>query len=354
MRVVKQPVRATEKQAAAFRIVIGLGLLFSLAANLPGHMSVDSVIALTQARTGVRATWAPAVFSWLLKLFDELLAGTGLYVTATASLLFFSLISLPGLRGRASWAAVVLAAGAIFTPQLLIYQGIVWRDVVFANLSVAGFIFLAHGLQGWGKRAPWLALGAALICLVLASLVRQNGLLLALAAIGVLAWTLKGRGRRVVAAWSLGAVAVAAVLAFGINTVAQPAKEGPKLRAGAEALILQHYDIVGAKAHHPKLRFSEIGEHDPAAQAYFEAEAARHYSSARIDTLDTDPVFRKALWKIPNDVMQEQWRAVVIHYPAEGRGAHRLCQALLPDADPVPPDLRRAGLGGGPVAVAPA
>src|SRR4051812_40249175 len=110
------------------------GLLFVLAANLPGHLTLDSVVALVEARTGVRQTWAPAVSSWILKLFDSLVAGTGLYVTASAALLFVSLISLARLRGRATWLAVLAGVLAIATPQVLIYQGIVWRDVLFANL----------------------------------------------------------------------------------------------------------------------------------------------------------------------------------------------------------------------------
>src|SRR5205085_11699679 len=98
-----------------FRLAIGAGLLGALAMNLPGHLTVDSVVALVEARTGVRQTWAPAISSWLLKIFDWISPGTGLYVTVTAALLFIALMSLPSLRPRTSWLAVVLAALVIFT-----------------------------------------------------------------------------------------------------------------------------------------------------------------------------------------------------------------------------------------------
>src|SRR4051812_26992381 len=45
----------------AFRFAMAGGLLLVLAANLPGQMSLDSVVALVEARTNVRQTWAPAV-----------------------------------------------------------------------------------------------------------------------------------------------------------------------------------------------------------------------------------------------------------------------------------------------------
>src|ERR1700735_4866596 len=166
------------------------GLLLTRAANVPGQMSFDSVVSLVEARSNTRQTWAPAVSSWVLKPFDHLVAGTGLYVTASAALLFFSLMSLTRLRPRASWGAVVLGVLAILTPQFLIYQGIVWRDVLFANLSVAGFIFLAHAATLWPSRSrAILPLVGAVACLALAALARQNGLILAVAGAGVLAWT---------------------------------------------------------------------------------------------------------------------------------------------------------------------
>ena len=303
---------------AAFRIAMAAGLLLTLAANVPGQMSLDSVVALTEARTGVRQTWAPAVSSWILKLFDGLVAGTGLYVTASAALLFFSLMSLTRLRPRSSWLAVGLGVLALLTPQVLIYQGIVWRDVLFANLTLAGFILLAHVAKGWGPRPPIVALAGALagalVCLALAALVRQNGMILVVAAASVLAWTARQGGWRVSLAWGLGGLAAVSLLALGINRIAQPPEGGPTLRPAS--LILEHYDVVGAKAHHPRLRLKEIAKVDPAAAALIEAQATQHYSAARVDTLDLDPVYRRTLWHVPDAAMHAQWRRIVIHYPA--------------------------------------
>ena len=312
-----QASRDTRGSAAAvvFRIAMAAGLLLGLAANLPGHMSLDSVVTLTEARTGVRQTWAPAVSSWILRPFDAVVSGTGLYVAACAALLFLSLMSLPRLRGRATWLAAGLGVLAIATPQVLIYQGIVWRDVLFANLTIAGFICLAHAVRRWDSR-PVLPLAGALACLALAALVRQNGLILVVAAAGALAWTARRGGLRASLAWGGGSLVAVAVLALAFNHLAQPPKTVAKLRLNTPALILEHYDIVGAKAHHPKLKFKEIGKVDRAAQALLEAQSQRIYSATRVDTLDSDEAFRKTIWHVPDAAMNAQWRAVILHYPA--------------------------------------
>jgi hypothetical protein len=303
------------KAGPAFRIAMAAGLLLTLAANVPGQLSFDSVISLTEARTNVRQTWAPVISSGILKPFDALLSGTGLYVTASAALLFVSLMSLTRLRPRSTWWAVILGAAMILTPQVLIYQGIVWRDVLFANLSIAGFVMLAHAAERWSAR-PILPLAGALVCLALAALARQNGLVMVLAGAGVLAWTARGAGWRASLAWGLGGLAACLVLAAGFDRLAQPGKIPDGLKKNLGALILEHYDIVGAKAHHPRLKLKEIRKVDPEAADLLEAKASQIYTPSRVDTLDVDEAYRKALWRVPPEAMNAQWRRVVIHYPA--------------------------------------
>jgi hypothetical protein len=302
--------------ARAYRFVLAAGLLLTLAANLPGQMSTDSVVALTEARTGVRQTWAPPAASWVLKPFDQLVPGTGLYVAAVAAVLFLSLMALPRLRPRASWAAVALAAVFALTPQLLIYPGIVWRDVLFATLTIAGFVLLARAAKGWAGRPAWIAIGLSIACLTLGSLVRQNGAVFLLAAILVVAGLAASGGWRRALAWGAGLAAGAALLAVVIGHLATPPETVAKLRLNAASLILEHYDVVGAKAHHPRLKLKEIGKADPAAQALIEQEGSRIYTPSRVDTLDLDDTFRRTLWHVPDAAMHAQWRRIIVHYPA--------------------------------------
>ena len=92
-------------RAKAFRIVMAVGLLLTLAANVPRPpVAATLVTALTEARSGLRQTWAPPMASWLLRPFDALLSGTGLYVAASSAVLFLALMSLTRLRPRTTWA----------------------------------------------------------------------------------------------------------------------------------------------------------------------------------------------------------------------------------------------------------
>ena len=76
--------------------------------NQPGHLSVDSVLGLEEGRFGIRKTWNPAIFGWLLGVMDRIYPGPFL-----VTVLIFLLIKLiPGdpataiLGERASDAAI--------------------------------------------------------------------------------------------------------------------------------------------------------------------------------------------------------------------------------------------------------
>ncbi len=148
--------RATLNARRALQAVLCAGFLFLLATSLPGHLSSDSVVQLYEGRFGVRESFGPAVYAKILGLFDGVVPGTGLYVTASALILFWALLSLAALRGRVSWLAVGFALLAVASPTLMLFQGVVWKDILFANLTVAGFVALASAAKAWtGERRPW-------------------------------------------------------------------------------------------------------------------------------------------------------------------------------------------------------
>ena len=178
------------RRTGAERIYFGVlaaGLLLILAASLPGHMTTDSVIQLAEGRSGVQRSFNPAFMSWLLGKFDSVLSGTALFVTFNMVLFFGALAALPGLARRAHGLAALVLLAVIATPQVAIYQGIVWKDVFFANAAIAGTVLMAISVDPAtgqsGRRTAW-SFGLAL--LVVAALVRQNGVLaLGAAALGV-------------------------------------------------------------------------------------------------------------------------------------------------------------------------
>ena len=73
---------------AAYRAVLAAGLLVLLGANLPGHLSYDSVAQLYEGHFHVRETWGPAPYAWILGLFQSDVigphTGTGFPVRAGA------------------------------------------------------------------------------------------------------------------------------------------------------------------------------------------------------------------------------------------------------------------------------
>jgi hypothetical protein len=308
----------------AYSAVLAGGLLLMLAANLPGHLSVDSIMQLYEGRMEVRETFAPAIFSLILRLFDSLVPGTGLYVTASGLLLYGSLISLRGLRPRVSWLSVPVALAIVFTPALLVYQGIVWRDVFFANVSVAGFVCLAHAATRWGEKpVRWTALAAALVLFALAAIVRQNGLIVVVMGTLAVAWSARAGGWRPMTAYGVGFLAAVLLLAQTLAVVAQPRAAGPDQAMGIGLRILLHYDIVAAVAQRPDLPLAEIDAADAASDDFLRANARDAYSPERVDFFDRVPDLGKHLWPLPGDAVRGQWLQIVTEHP-KLYVAHRL------------------------------
>lgn len=310
--------RAPETLATtAFRLALWGGLLLMLGANLPGHLSFDSVTQLHEGRAGVRETWAPATMSWILGRFDALVPGTGLYVVASALTLFASLLALRGLRPRLSWLAPPVALAMVLTPDFLVYQAIVWKDVLFANLAVAGFVCLAYAARRWGDtRARLAPLVLALLLLSVGALVRQNGAVAVLMAAVALAWTARGGGARAVLGWGLGFLLASLVLSQAIGLAVQPPGTSAKEDTRRGVRVLQHYDVVGAVAHDPALRLAVIAKASPQAELVIRSEGARVYSPERVDSFHASPTLGPALWGTPDDVMSAQWREIVLRHPA--------------------------------------
>ena len=305
----------------ALRFVIAAGFLIMLGANLPGHLSYDSVSQLSEGHFHVRSTWGPVLFAWLLGFFDGLLPGASLYVVASGLLFFGTLASLVDLRTRTGWLAVLVAGLVVLSPQVLIYQAIVWKDVAFANTAVAALVCLAHAARNWSdRRRRWLWLAGALVLLGIAAQVRQNGLIAAILASVALGWIgADGRWRRGLA-WGVGGLAAVLLVAklmttLALGTMAVTAAS-PSANATATGIsILQKYDVIGAHALDPTYRLSIMAANNPAAAAVVEARAKIDYSGRRVDFIDRDKVITDAMWAIPDEVASRQWVDLVTKHP---------------------------------------
>ncbi|WP_296595310.1 hypothetical protein [Phenylobacterium sp.] len=302
----------------AFWAVLAGAFLLMLRLNLPGHLTVDSVLALHEGRFGVRTTWNPAFFGWLLGVLDRIHTGTALAVMLSGAVLFGAWALLPAVRGRTSWLAPVLALGLVALPQVMIYPGIVWKDVQFAVATLAGFSLLAFGVRDRLGRTPWLSLAAAALLFAAAGLLRQNGLILALPAALAIAWSRSAyKGWLRSAALAVAWLATVAALTFMLSVVAQPQGIGAPDAAGGKGLrILQNYDLAAAAALEPGRRMPYIERASPAAAAHLRAHAAEFYSPERVDKMASDERMSQ-LWRtVPPAVARAEWFALIRDDPA--------------------------------------
>lgn len=301
----------------AFRFVVAAGFLAMLGANLPGHLSYDSVAQLSEGHFHHRSTWGPVLYAWILGFFDGIVPGTGLYVAASGLIFFGSLASLADLRPRTSWLAVALAVAVMLTPQVIIYQAIVWKDVAFATTAVGGVICLAHAAKHWtmtGRR--WLWLACALLLLAVAAQVRQNGLIVTMVAAVALGWIAsQGRWLRG-AVWGLAGFVAVVALAQTLTVLSTP-PHTPKSESGMSTgiHIIQNYDLIGAAALDPTYRLTILARAAAGPAAVVQQRSKLDYSGRRVDFIDRDQVLSNAVNSIPPEATQAQWIDLVTKRP---------------------------------------
>jgi hypothetical protein len=301
----------------AFRIVLASAFALLLWQNLPGHLTVDSVLALREGRLGLRETWNPAIYGWLLGISDRITPGAAALVGLSSALVFGSLALLPALRARTSWWAPPTALLVAGLPQLMLYPAIVWKDVLFSAAALAGFVVLAVALRaGLRRSARWgLALSALLIAA--AGLLRQNGLIVAAPAALAIAWVCWPRGGRQAIGVALGWLAAVLVLTMAINMVARPQGVGGPDEAGAKGLrILQMYDIMGAARLQLGRPTPQIDRASPATGDYIRASAGRLYSAERVDVMSGDAQYDLISQRAPRSAVQAEWFDLVLGDPA--------------------------------------
>lgn len=305
------------------RIIFVAGFLFMVGANAPGHLSFDSIAQLHEGRFHVRVSWAPAMYAWLLGFFDRIVPGTGLYLTASAALLFASLMSLRSLRPATSWFAPAVALGLVLSPLVLVYQGIVWKDVLLANLVIAAFACLAHAANGWrDRRLRFLLVAPAVLMLAIGALIRQNGVVMVPMAALVLSWTARREGWRQALTWG-GAFLFVCLLTIKIlGAAVEPEGDDPDVSLNRGVRIVQHYDIIGAVKHNPDIPLGRLAAARPSAEALIRRDLVSVYSPERVDTIARAPR-SKELWLLPDDAVMAQWLEIIVHHPGAYL-AHRL------------------------------
>jgi hypothetical protein len=292
------------------------GWIATLGVSWPGQLSYDSILQLQDGRTGFYRSWHPPVMAWLLGLGDSALPGTGLFIVLDATLFFGALLSLLWVRPRASWIAAAVAAGIAVLPQAVLYQGIVWKDVLFADCAVAGFVCLALAETRWEHaRARMLFLVAAFMLLVVAALTRQTGMIVFVAgviALGVIARKRTSAGTAMLYA---GAASLAGLVLFLAATVALDARSDHGEGLTAQLKLLRLYDITGAVATEPSLPLEALKGNAPRLERLIRTEGVRLYTPQRSDPLVGSQALQNELAKTQPDLLARQWGDLIAHHP---------------------------------------
>ena len=312
------PVSRQSLQTQVTAGIIFAGFVFSLAMNLPGHLSYDSVIELLEGRTGAYAGWHPPITSWLLGVTDAIVPGTALFAVLNTLLIYGSLYVLLRLVPAASWVVAALAALFAFTPQYMNYPGIVWKDIVFAGCSVMGFAALARAAEDWPRSAhrnAWLAFGFVL--LVITALARQNGMVMLGAGIAAFAW-IAARQRPVtlrslaVAGGSALLIAIVAVTAANVALGTHLVRESGAVR---QFKLLQLYDTTAMLAAKPDMKLAVLDKSDPVLANAIRTEGLRLYTPQRNDPLAASRSLQDAITAASDNVLREQWLSLIMHRP---------------------------------------
>ena len=289
--------------------ILACGFVAALAVNWPGHMEYDGTLQLLEGRTGLYSNWHPPVMSWLLGVGDAIAPGFALFVVFDTAMAFGALAAILFLVKRPGWFAVLGAAIAVALPQLFLFQAIVWKDVLFADACVLGFVCLAQAAFRWEReRTRFVWLGASAIFLVLAALTRQNGFLVlpvAAVALAVIA------PRRLL--YGAGFFAACLVLMLGTNALLQ-LRATAALGATEQFEDLELYDLAGMMKRDPSITLSILDRDAPGMAKIMHAKGAALYTPASHDPLSDEsgmgPFIAPSI-----DAVKRQWRATVAAHP---------------------------------------
>jgi len=306
---------ATDAPRWATGTIILAGGLTGLVLNLPGHFTYDSVVQLAEGRSGSYSGAHPPVMSWLLGLADAVRPGAAAFVAldvllVTGALAGFALVGKPG-----GWLTPALAAAAFFSPQLLIYPAIVWKDVLFAGSACAGFACLAWAAEVWSlRRTRYVLLAAGLGLATLAALARQNGAIVlpfAGAAVGWMIAADSGRWRGAAAGGAFAAAGAALTLVAGAALDTRLDQANP---IGQAWNALHAYDLVAALAREPQLELSIISARRPQAAELLRTRGVSAYSPRSIDSIEPVQDEINGEGQI-SWLIEAQWRALVLRHP---------------------------------------
>ncbi len=283
-------------------IILQAGIALRL--GLPGHLSIDSLVQLYEADTGQSISFNPPLMSVLLGWFSASGSAPIVFVVLMQALVS-ACIWLILTRSRSLHPLrLALAFVVLLNPVIMIYTGIVWKDVLLAHTAGCLFIVLAS-LPRFRAAAYWRLVALSLVLMVLTLGSRQQGVLYCLAAAIALAWMLPVKN-------SLKPLAfiTAAVIVFLLTDAVQ-SQLAPRPGVNASAVGLRkaiQFDLAGIVANDGQLS----GSFSPVLDEEI-TDAATVYSPYRVDTITTPA---SQVWGLPLKALGSVWFSSVLANPA--------------------------------------
>lgn len=310
--------RSLGSRHAAFALLIVASAAYCLL-NYPGHVSLDSIVHLYEGRTGIYASFNPPFVSFLFGLADKIIPGTGLLMLVNVAMFTAATTLLIQALPRTTLQFNAALAIWLLSPITVIYNGIAWKDVMFANFSLCAFmLILSRSLH----HKAW---KTALIITLLScgSLIRQQGLIVSLIGCVTMAYStpIDNRFARyprllMAAVFLLFSLALSKLLFWYVAFRAQQMQVNT-VTTGIMLLML--YDIAGMTHNAPTQPLSHFAAMGVDVVSLKQA-MLQQYTAQRIDTLNLFPPLPAQLTF--EDVWQ-QWLAFVTTNPLAYL-AHRL------------------------------
>ena len=297
--------------------IIIAGFVAMVIVNYPGHLEFDSIRQLLEGRSRVYSNWHPPIMSWLLGVADAIEPGAAPFFIFDTALAFGAILSLLWLPPRSSWASVAAALLVVALPQLFLFQAIVWKDMLFADACLAGFVCLAHAAAYWTSRIwRFVLLSAAAVFLALAVLTRQSAaVILPCAAMAVGAIAARASTWRCGLVLGVAFLLACGALTLGVNAALQM-RASKALGPVEQIEDLQLYDMAGMLKRETSLKLSILEREAPAMARRLYEKGAVLYTPIQHDHLTDDPVIHGLIIASVSAVGR-QWRALVLAHPAD-------------------------------------
>jgi hypothetical protein len=219
------PSAASGSVSLAIVALLVAGFALSLAVFYPGYMTVDAQWVY-KAITGGLGDWQSPVMSLLWSLIDPLAPGS-MSIFLLMVLLYWAGFGLTAftVACRAGWLGVATALLA-FAPPAFVLVGMIWRDVLFADVWLcAAALTYATALRPAHIR--WPAQAVAMILVAVGVLLRPNAIIAAPLLAAYVVWPTAFHWKRVAIVLIPGIVAGYALIHTVYYTVLNAERQNP-------------------------------------------------------------------------------------------------------------------------------